>query len=71
MFNPLDKPVNMLILSLGMGLFQMLTGMAINAYRLFKERKPLDAIFGVFSWYILIIGIAVIFLVKGDVGKIT
>lgn len=71
MFNPLDKPVNMLILSLGMGLFQMLTGMAINAYRLFKERKPLDAIFGVFSWYILIIGIAVIFLVKGNAGKIT
>lgn len=58
LFVPMNDPMSMLILSLGMGLLQMLTGMAINAYSLFKQHKPLDAIFGVFSWYFLVIGIA-------------
>lgn len=69
-FSPLQDPVMMLALSLGLGIFQMLTGMAINAYALFKNKKPLDAIFGVFSWYVLLIGVALFaveaFLIKGN-----
>lgn len=58
LFNPLYDPVSMLILSLAVGLVQMLTGIAINAVQLFKNKQPLDAIFGCFSWYFLVIGIA-------------
>lgn len=58
LFNPLQDPMNMLILSLGLGFVQMFTGMGINAYQLFKKKQPLDAIFGVFSWYVLFIGLA-------------
>lgn len=69
LFVPMNDPMNMLILSLGMGLLQMLTGMAINAYSLFKQHKPLDAIFGVFSWYFLIIGIAM-FALGGKIAGV-
>lgn len=62
LFNPIQEPMSMLILSLGLGLFQMVVGMGINAYSLFKQKKPLDAIFGVFSWYVLLIGIAMVFI---------
>lgn len=67
LFNPIYSPMEMLMLSLGLGLVQMFTGMAINAYSLFKAKKPLDAIFGVFSWYILAIGIAVFAFVKSNI----
>ena len=60
MFNPLDKPINMMILSIVLGLIQMLVGLGINAYSLFKQKKPLDAIFGVFSWYFLVLSIGFI-----------
>lgn len=69
-FSPLQQPTMMLALSLGLGIIQMLTGMAINAYSLFKNKKPLDAIFGVFSWYVLLLGIGLFamegFLFKGN-----
>ncbi|MDE6967573.1 MAG: hypothetical protein K2P12_02850, partial [Clostridia bacterium] len=71
-FSPLQTPTMMLALSLGLGIFQMLTGMAINAYALFKNKKPYDAIFGVFSWYVLLIGLGLfaldVFLLKGNNG---
>ncbi len=57
-FSPITDPIMMLYLALGLGIFQMLTGIGVNAYALFKEKKPLDAIFGCFSWYALVIGVA-------------
>lgn len=69
-FNPVQDPVMMLALSLGLGLFQMLVGMGINAYALFKDKKPLDAVFGVFSWYVLLLGVGLFaleaFVMKGN-----
>lgn len=61
LFNPIEDPMSMLILSLGLGLVQMLTGMAVNAYALFRQHKYADAIFGVFPWYFLVGGIALMF----------
>ena len=57
LFSPLDEPVSMMILSIGLGLVQMLVGLGINAYSLFRQKKPFDAIFGVFSWYLIVLGI--------------
>lgn len=68
-FSPIYDPITMLALSLGLGLLQMLTGMAINAYQLFKRKQPLDAIFGVFSWYALLIGLAM-FVLGGSIAGV-
>lgn len=61
-FNPIEEPMMMLYLSLGMGIFQMCFGLGINMVALFKAKKPFAAVCGAFSWYCIIIGIAVAFL---------
>lgn len=60
-FNPIEEPMNMLYLSLAMGVFQMCFGLGINMVALFKQRKPLAAISGTFSWYFMLLGLALAF----------
>lgn len=60
-FNPIEEPMNMLFLSLGMGIFQMCFGLGINMVAMFRQKRPLDAICGTLSWYFLILGIALAF----------
>lgn len=55
-FNPIDDPTRLLIWSLGFGIIHIFLGMAINAYMLIKRGHFWDAVFDVFSWYVLIIG---------------
>lgn len=55
-FNPIDDPTRLLIWSLGFGVVHIFLGMAINAYMLIKRGHFWDAVFDVFSWYVLIIG---------------
>ncbi|NCA66833.1 MAG: V-type ATP synthase subunit I, partial [Clostridia bacterium] len=61
MFNPMENPLAMLGLSLGMGIFQIFFGMGIQAVNYFRAKRPLDAIFGIFSWYIAFIGLGLMF----------
>ncbi|WP_027622402.1 V-type ATP synthase subunit I [Acetivibrio clariflavus] len=70
-FNPLDNPMKLLIWSMVFGGVHLFTGMGIKAYMLIKEEKIFDAIFDIGSWYILLIGVALL-LVGGtpaQVGK--
>lgn len=60
-FNPIDDPINMLALSLAAGLVQMLYGYLVNMVALFKQKKPLEAIFGNTCWYFLVFGVAAAF----------
>lgn len=57
--DPLDSSgmIYYLILALALGLVQILVGMGIKASQYFREGKAADAIFEVFSWYILLIGV--------------
>ncbi len=55
-FNPLEEPMTMLVFSLALGAVQILTGMAISAYRQIKRGHALDAFFDVGSWYMVFIG---------------
>lgn len=55
-FNPLDDPTRLLIWSLIFGVIHIFLGMGINAYMLIKRGKWLDAVFDIFSWYMLILG---------------
>lgn len=60
-FNPIEEPMNMLYLSLAMGIFQMCFGLGINMVAMFRQKKPLDAISGTLSWYFMLLGLALAF----------
>ncbi len=55
-FNPIDSPMNMLYLSLGMGIFQMLFGTFIKAFAEFKAKNILGGITS-FCWFFLVVGL--------------
>jgi len=57
LFNPMDDPLAMLGLSLGLGLFHIMFGMGIHAVALFREKKYADAIFNIFGWYTVFLGL--------------
>ncbi len=61
MFNPMEQPLAMLGLSLGLGVFQICFGMGIQAANYFRAKQPLNAIFGIFSWYFAFIGLGLMF----------
>lgn len=56
-FNPIEEPMMMLYLSLGMGIFQMLFGTIIKAVACFKK-KEITAGIASFCWLFLVMGIA-------------
>jgi len=57
-FNPIDDPTRLLIWSLVFGVIHLFLGMGIKAYMLIKRGHFLDAVFDVFSWYMVIGGAA-------------
>lgn len=67
-FDPLQNPMNFLILSLAVGAVHLIAGMAVRFYTLCRAGKALDAVFDVGSWWVLFAGIALLALVPA-VGK--
>lgn len=67
-FSPLQDPLKMLVLSLAVGFIQIVVGMFLQSLKMFREHKPLEAIFNVYGWYVVFIGIGLYavdnFLVK-------
>ena len=59
LFNPMEEPMTMLLVSLALGAVHILTGMLIKAYMCIRDGHPLDALFDVGSWLLLFAGIAV------------
>ncbi|MBR4703006.1 MAG: V-type ATP synthase subunit I [Oscillospiraceae bacterium] len=59
LIRPMDNPLQILIISLALGVFQILFGMGIKAYILIRDGHPLDALMDVGSWWLLFAGIAV------------
>jgi len=64
LFSPMNDPMSMLILSIGMGVFQILFGMGIAFVAKCKNKKPLEAIFGEGSWFVLFIALG-LFVMSG------
>ncbi|MBQ9370536.1 MAG: hypothetical protein IJU10_05660 [Clostridia bacterium] len=64
MFNPMNEPLKMLILSVGIGFFQILFGMGIAFVQKCKNKKPVLAVFGEGSWFVLFIGLG-LFVASG------
>ena len=57
LFNPMNEPLKMLILSVGLGLLQILFGMGISFVQKCKNKHPVHAVFGEGSWFVLFIGL--------------
>ena len=67
-FDPIQNPMNFLILSLGVGAVHLIAGMAVKFSVIWKSGKPLDAIFDIGSWGVLFAGLGLL-AVKPEIGK--
>lgn len=67
-FDPIQNPMNFLILSLGVGAVHLIAGMAVKFSVIWKSGKPLDAIFDIGSWWVLFAGLGLL-AVKPEIGK--
>jgi len=56
-FVPIDDPITLLGFCLILGVVHLFIGMGMNAYIAFRDGRPLDAIFDVFAWYLVILGL--------------
>lgn len=68
-FNPIDDPTRLLIWSLIFGVIHLFLGMGIKAYMLIKRGHFLDAVFDIFSWY-MVIGGAAMWLAGGYISQL-
>ncbi|MDD4842729.1 MAG: V-type ATP synthase subunit I [Anaerotignum sp.] len=66
-FDPLTEPMKLLIFSLILGGIHLFVGMGIQAYMSIRDGHPLDALFDIGLWYVLLIGL-VLFGLGGSVG---
>lgn len=57
---PMENPIGMLGLCLGLGALHLFTGMGVAAYMNIRRGKPLDAFFDQGCWMLLLIGLALL-----------
>lgn len=62
LFNPLDDPVKMLILTLLVGGLHIFTGMIVKAVMQIKAGQFWSAVFDQFSWMLILSGAGLIFI---------
>ncbi len=62
LFSPLDDPVKMLIVTLGIGVAHIFTGLIVQIINNVRAGHVLDAVFDQVSWMLVISGICMIFL---------
>ncbi|MBP3729392.1 MAG: V-type ATP synthase subunit I, partial [Lachnospiraceae bacterium] len=64
-FAPLEKPMKLLVYSFLFGIIHLFVGLGIKGYQLLKQKRTLDFIGGVLSWYLLLIGL-ILLLIPSD-----
>ena len=67
LFDPLLNPMGFLVVSLGAGALHLVGGMAVKAFLLCREGKPLDALFDIVTYWVLFAGLGMLF-VNSTVG---
>ena len=60
---PMDNPMNVLILALGLGVIHIMYGMAINGVQLIKRKKYIESIVETWDWFFIYIGL---FMLAGN-----
>ena len=61
-FNPVEKPLEMLILSLILGFVHLMAGLALKFVNMWKHGDRLGAIFDVGSWWIVFAGLGMMII---------
>ena len=69
LIDPLKDPMTVLILSLGLGVIQIFTGMGLKAYLMIKRGHFWDAVFDVGFWYCVLGGLLLL-LAGGPLGEV-
>lgn len=65
LIDPLQYPMPVLYIALGMGMVQLVFGQCVHIYMGFRDKKPLDGILDVVPWWIVFAGIG-IFALQGS-----
>lgn len=60
--SPLNQPLPMLILTLGIGVLHIFSGMILHMVRDIREGRVWDAVFDQLSWMVLIVGLVLLFV---------
>lgn len=60
LFNPIEDAIVLLVISIALGLLQVLAGLGCKFYILWKQGNKLDAVFDVGFWMLLLVGLAVL-----------
>ena len=58
LFNPMEKPMSMMYLAIGMGIVQVAVGFALRAWNNIAKGKIFDAIVDDISWVLVMVGVA-------------
>ncbi len=61
-FAPLEKPMKLLVYSFLFGVIHLFVGLAIKGYQLLKQKRVMDFIGSVLSWFLLLIGLILMLL---------
>lgn len=67
---PIDNTIEVLVVSIIMGIIQIYFGLGVKAYSLIKSGKILDAVYDVLLWYVLLSGLIWMLLGGGKPAKI-
>ncbi len=67
-FEPIDKPIKMLLFSFGIGIVHLFTGLFMKLYICIKHKQYKDALYDVIFWYLLVGG-GIVFLISTDMFK--
>lgn len=67
--NPVDRPMDVLYVSIALGILHLFTGLGVKAYWFMKNGKVMDAVYDVFLWYLLLTGLIWLLLGGGTIPK--
>ena len=65
LFNPMNDPMRMMVLSVGLGVIHLLTGMAIHMYMEARDGQWLEGVLDVIPWWVLFAGLGLGAMQKG------
>jgi V/A-type H+/Na+-transporting ATPase subunit I len=67
---PIAQPMEFLILSIGLGVCHIITGLLVKAYRNLRDHHYLAILADSFSWIMILVGIGMLFLpATAEIGK--
>ena len=67
-FDPMNNALPVMAVCIGLGALHLFTGLGVAAYMNIRRGKPLDAVADQLSWFLLVVGLALM-IVAPSIGK--